>query len=272
VFDGRTYASADAKGDDEPIIGPALTVLGMTTNQTFFDGLTEASISDGFLNRFIFMTSSTEKKDIRPPRLDFRVEIPENVLRGLTDAMQTMEDLKATREVGKAATNKWRVPFVGDEQGAAYALWGDIFMWQHDPCWVGDKRDIRARAAENTLRLATLRAISSYAGRPAISESDIRWAWSVVYRSIMLVQQSIDTYMVASQAEALRRSVLDALDDAGTAGVPWSVLLRKRGVKGAEMRHIEEALRWLQETVEIVDLKSKSRPGRGSVFVRTNAK
>lgn len=272
VFDGRTYASADAKGDDEPIIGPALTVLGMTTAQTFFDGLTEASISDGFLNRFIFMTSSAERKDIRPPKLDFRVEIPESVLQGLSHATGVMEELLATRDQGKAATNKWRVPFVGGEQGEAYQLWGDIFLWQHDERWVGEKRDIRARAAENTLRLATLRAISSYASRPAIGVGDIKWAWAVVYSSIMLVQQSVDTHMVASQAEALRRSVLEAIESSGPSGIAWSSLLRRRGVKGAEMRQVKEALEWLMESKDIVDSRTQSRPGRGSVFGLNNAK
>lgn len=271
VFDGRTYASADAKGDDEPIVGPALTVLGMTTAQTFFEGLTEASISDGFLNRFVFMTSSTERKAIRPPRLDFRVDIPDQVLSGLSHATGVMEELVAGRDQGKAATNKWRVPFVGGEQGEAYQLWGDIFLWQHDERWVGDKRDIRARAAENTLRLATLRSISSYASRPAISVGDIKWAWAVVYSSIMLVQRSIETHMVASQAEALRRAVLEALEGAGGTGVAWSTLLRRRGVKGADMRQVKEALEWLIETREIVDMKARPRVGTGSVFVLNNA-
>ena len=270
-FDGRTYASADAKGDEEPILGPALTVLGMTTAQTFFDGLTEASISDGFLNRFIFMTTSTERKDIKPPKLDFRVDIPEDVLRGLSHATGMLEELVATREATKAATNKWRVPFVGGEQGEAYQLWGDIFLWQHDPAWTGEKRDIRARAAENTLRLATLRAISSYASRPAISVGDIKWAWGVVWRSIMYVQEGVATHMVASQAEGLRRAVLEALSDAGSKGLPYSKLLSRRGVRGSETRQIEEALKWLVEADEIVDLKGKSRPGRGSVFALNNA-
>lgn len=270
-FDGRTYASADAKGDEEPILGPALTVLGMTTAQTFFDGLTEASISDGFLNRFIFMTTSTERKDIRPPKLDFRVDIPEDVLRGLSHATAMLDELVATREATKAATNKWRVPFVGGEQGEAYQLWGDIFLWQHDPAWAGEKRDIRARAAENTLRLATLRAISSYASRPAISVGDIKWAWGVVWRSIMYVQEGVATHMVASQAEGLRRAVLEALGDAGGKGLPYSKLLSRRGVRGSETRQIEEALKWLAEADEIVDLKGKSRPGRGSVFALNNA-
>ncbi len=45
VFDGRIYASSETKKDDGPLVGPALTVLAMTTPSTLYAGLSAASVS-----------------------------------------------------------------------------------------------------------------------------------------------------------------------------------------------------------------------------------
>lgn len=261
VFDGRTYASADSKPNEEPIVGPALTVLGMTTFQTFYDGLTEASISDGFLNRFIFVSSEPRDKPIEPPKLHQSFEIPTRIVEGMAAAV---EHFPAREEANAAGINKWRVPFHGHEQGLAYQRWGEIFLWQHDLRWQSEQRDIRARAAENTLRLATLRAISRYAQSPAIDVSDVEWAWAIVYRSIRLVQQGIHMHMVASPAEGLRKAIVEALSD--TDDIAYSKLMTRKGVRGADTRQLEEALKWLVEAEEIVDTNARPKPGRGSRF------
>ncbi len=259
VFDGRTYASADAKGTDEPIEGPALTVLGMTTLDTLYAGLTEASISDGFLNRFVFVTAQDRGHQVTPPRLHQDFSIPAHIEKGVDSAVHAFAARRGDQK------DKWRVPFLGDEGGAAYKRWGEIFVWQFDPRWPSEKRDIRARAAENTLRLATLRAISKYAANPAITVEDIEWAWAVVYRSILLVQEGIRDHMSASPAETLRKSVLEALRDSSEP-VPYSKLLSRRGVRGSDTRQVEEALRWLLDAKEIVDLNAKPKAGAGSKF------
>jgi hypothetical protein len=76
--------------------------------------------------------------------------------------------------------------------------------------------------------------------------------------------------MAASPAEALRKAILAVLEDAPDRTVSYSALLRRNGVRGADLREVEGALQWLVETGDITDVKARPRPGRGSAF-RGNA-
>jgi len=88
VFDGRIYASAETKKDAEPIAGPALTVFGMTAAETLYAGLSEASISDGSLNRFLFV-SAPPATDVRPPKLRRESAVPRELVHALKVALET---------------------------------------------------------------------------------------------------------------------------------------------------------------------------------------
>lgn len=175
VFDGRIYASSETKKDDGPLIGPALTVLAMTTPSTLYAGLSAASVSDGFINRFVFVTGTRDEDGIRPPRLDVDLRPPAALVAPLQNAITGFP--KSSKP-----GSKFKVGFEGGEGGEAYKRWGEVFMWQHRPDWDEVYNDINGRAAENTIRLATIRAISRNAPSPAITLEDVEWAWAVVFR------------------------------------------------------------------------------------------
>lgn len=263
LFDGRIYASAEAKKDAEPIQGPALTVLGMTTAETLYEGLTEASISDGFLNRFLFVTTSGEDREIRPPKLKRESGVPADLVARLKLAVEQFPVPPGGGNI--QAARKWIVSMEGEEEGDAYALWSDIFVWQHDPRWRGDARHLVARSAENTIRLATVRAISRRPGSPFVSRDDILWAWGIVYRSIGIIREGVRKHMSGTPAEALRKAIVAAVATSG-GGLPYSKLMSKRGVSGANSMQLADAILWLVSSGEIVDINGRVKPGQGSKF------
>lgn len=259
-FDGRVYASAETKADDGPIKGPALTVLGMTTAETLYNGLSEASISDGFINRFVFATGSAPA-EIRPPDLAAETKPPPRLVDRLRAAVGAFP-----RVAGNVAAimEKATVPFAGGQQGNAYARWAEVFMWQHDQAWNNVERSINGRAAENTIRLATIRAISRDPAAPEVTVDDVEWGWAIVHASIEVVTTGAARHMSSSPAEALRKNVVAALAEASEQTLPLSVLMRRRGVSGAAGHELDDALRWLVDSGQIVDLTGQPRPGRGS--------
>lgn len=263
LFDGRIYASAEAKKDAEPIVGPALTVLGMTTAETLYAGLTEASISDGFLNRFLFVTTSGEDREIRPPKLKRESGVPADLVARLKLAVEQFPVPPGGGNM--QAARKWIVSMEGEEEGAAYALWSDIFVWQHDPRWKGDARHLVARSAENTIRLATVRAISRRPGSPFVTRDDVLWAWGIVYRSIGIIREGVSKHMSSTPAEALRKAVVEHVTASG-GGLPYSRLVTKRGVSGANSMQLTDAIQWLMDSGQIVDLNARKKPGAGSKF------
>lgn len=258
VFDGRIYASAETKKDDSPIKGPALTVLGMTTPETLYAGLSERSISDGFINRFVFVTG-TPPTDIAPPKLHRHNAPPETLVQALQAAVKNFP-----RPANMLGVGKIIVEFEGGEVGAAYKRWGDVFSWQHHEAWNETERNINGRAAENTVRLATIRAISRNPAKPIISAEDVEWGWAIVHASIELVASGAAKHMHASPAEALRKAIVAALREAKDYTLPLSKLMVRKGISGADMRELQQACLWLTQSGEVMDMSGRPMVGRGS--------
>lgn len=259
-FDGRIYASSETKKDDGPIKGPALTVLGMTTVDTLYAGLSEASIADGFLNRFLFITAMAPGGPPKPPRLHRDAKPPAALVEALRAAITAFP-------MGEGGNlSKATIPFEGGEEGDAYARWAEVFLWQHHADWSEARRNIQGRAAENTVRLATIRAISRKPSAPQISVADIEWAWAIVHQSIDLIAEGVARHLSDSPAEALRKNIVEALRSAPKGTLPYAHLMQRRGVKSADLRELEGAIQWLIEAGEITDTASRPRPGKGSRF------
>lgn len=122
VFDGRIYASAETKKDDGPLIGPALTVLAMTTPSTLYSGLSAASVSDGFINRFVFVTGTRDEAGIRPPRLDVDLRPPSGLVAALQEAITSFPK-------GPKIDAKYKVPFRGGRaRGGISALGASLYV------------------------------------------------------------------------------------------------------------------------------------------------
>ncbi|WEX07386.1 DNA-primase RepB domain-containing protein [Chelativorans sp. AA-79] len=255
VFHGRQYASADAKPDDSPIMGPALTVLGMTTPTTLYAGLSEDSLSDGMLSRFVFIEGQGPE-EIRPPRLNREVRIPRQLQVDLQRAVG--EFPKGDNPLG---INKVVIPFDGGEYGKAYNLWADIFRWQSNRGWNEREYNVNGRAAENTIRLASIRAVSRNPADPAITADDVSWGWGIVHRSIQIVTEGVDRHMSGSTVEALRKAVVRALEKSNDRTLPWSFLLQREGVSAARQDEVAEALSWLIDTGKVKELTGKAKPG-----------
>lgn len=254
-FHGRQYASDETKKDDSPIKGPALTVLGMTTPGTLYAGLSEDSLNDGFLSRFVFIEGHGPEV-ITPPGLNRESKLP----RGLKERLQSAST--GFPKSGNAFTiSKYVIPFDGGEDGDAYRLWADIFLWQNDKVWREREHHINGRAAENTIRLASIRAVSRNPLKPVVNVEDVSWGWAIVHRSIAIVAEGVDRHMSGSTVEALRKAVVRALEKAPDNTLPWSYVLQREGVSAARQDEVAEAIAWLIDTGKVMDLSGKSKPG-----------
>ncbi|WP_051321016.1 bifunctional DNA primase/polymerase [Rhizobium mesoamericanum] len=253
TFDGKAYASADAKKDDSPIDGPALTVLSMTTAETLAAGMSEESVSDGFMNRFIFVESQPHSADIRPPDLTADTAPPAALVHDLQKAVETFP-AKVVMP-GKSAKAKFRVPFDGGLGSDAHKAWNEVFLWQHAKAWTPTESMLRGRAAENTIRLATLRAISRNPWRPVVTVDDIRWGWTLVFRSISAMD-GIAARMVGSKQEECRNSIVAALQKA--KGVIYrSRLMRLADIKRHQMQDFTAAMAWLYASGAVMDISEE---------------
>ncbi|WP_040586118.1 DNA-primase RepB domain-containing protein, partial [Allomesorhizobium alhagi] len=263
VFHGRQYASDETKKDDSPLVGPALTILGMTTPTTLYAGLSDDSLNDGFLSRFVFIEGAGPE-EVTAPKLNRSVSLPKPLIASLKVAYEAFP--KPDRSATQLRAPKFQIPFEGDESGDAYKLWAEVFHWQHWKGWEPREYHVNGRAAENTVRLASIRAISRDPAKPLVMVEDVEWAWAIVHRSIAIITEGVERHMAGSIAESLRKAIVRALSQAKDKTLPWSQLLQREGVSHAEGDDVAKSIQWLIETGKVVDLSGRSKPGARASF------
>jgi hypothetical protein len=263
TFDGRQYASADSKKDDSPIEGPALTVLGMTTASTLYNGLSEDSLGGGFISRFVFIEGK-HSETIKVPSITRTKNVPSALVDRLREAITKFP--KPEGEGNLTALKKYIVPFADGEEGEAYKRYSEVFLWQQWKGWDQRQHNINARVAENTLRLATVRAISRDPIQPVVCTEDVEWGWAIVHHSLEVITSGIDRHMSGSIPEALRKAVKEALRNAKNQTLPWSFLLQREGISQAVKKDVVEAISWLIETDGVESLSGGKIPGPGQKF------
>lgn len=229
----------------EPIFNPTITIMGMSTPTEFYSGLTEANLSDGMIARMTIIAAS--KRPI--PREDREPVIPPKSL--VSEVKQWAASYPVSG--GDMTENNWRtstarpkifnVPWNSAE---AKARWREIEDWQlstidDDP----SKDGFVSRAAEQTLKLATLRAISRSADNPSVDVDDVEWGWSIVSQSLWGLDAGVEKFMVNGDFEKLCKSIVEAVEKNG-GKLPKSSLLRARGVT-KEPRLVTAALQHLAE-------------------------
>ena len=99
---------------------------------------------------------------------------------------------------------------------------------------------------------------------PIISVNDVEWGWAIVHASIQLVTSGAAKHMHASPAEALRKAIIAALREAKDYTLPLSKLMVRKGISGADMRELEQAILWLTQSGEVMDMSGRPLVGRGS--------
>lgn len=262
VFHGKQYASEASKIDNEPINGPALTVLGMTTGHALYKGLTEDSLSEGFISRFIFV-EGTSPTVFKAPSLE-RVESSPTALVG--EIQKALTDFPRAPGNYAGLFKKHVVKMMGGEPGDAYKRYAQVFEWEHWAGWSPRQRDTNGRASENTIRLATVRAISRCPSAPLITAEDIEWGWAIVHRSIQVATDGADHHMSGSAPEAMRKAILEALRQAKGHCLPWSQVLQREGVTKGSIKEVSEAMTWLIQAGDVATTHEGAKPGPRQSF------
>ncbi|MGX1786887.1 bifunctional DNA primase/polymerase [Bosea sp. NPDC055332] len=235
--------------DPEPLHCPTLTLMSVTTPTTFYDGLTEANLSDGFLNRMtvIHATEMPDRQEAEPimtapPSLVAAVKQAEEGARPSGFAGAAYRD---PNQRPKMAAVPWAT-----EEAKQRWLW--IEDWQIAQIEERSGHEgIVGRAAEQTQKFATLRALSRDGKAARVTLDDVEWGYAIVQRSIDCLDRGIAEFMSGSEFEAVMKSILAALRRAKGGVLARSVLLRQRGVSKVDTRTVNGALDRLVETGEV---------------------
>lgn len=249
IWSGKEHADPTRSAADDPVFYPTLSLLGMSTPTTFYAGLTEESLSDGFLAR---LTVVHVKK--RPVRNDFDgdSDAPPELVAAIKKSLSEMpvQGLAAANADNHAM--KPVIHKVEWDSDAAKRKWLDIEDWQIEQVEDhGAQVGLIGRTAEQTVKYATIRALSRNVARPRVTLEDIDWGYAIVQRSIDCLESGVEEYMSGSPFEELCKAILRALKSSKDGQMKHSAILRKKGVSIYDQRMVKSAYDRLQELGEI---------------------
>ncbi len=231
----------------EPVYNPTISILGMSTPTEFYAGLTESNLKDGVVARMTIAAPSR-----RPlSRKSREAPVPPRELVALVKAAAGQYPQQGGNLQGsnwRTSTNKPTLYTVPWESDAVRDKWAGIEDWQvgaidEDPA----KDGTVSRAAEQTLKMATIRAVSRSPAAPVVRDDDIDWGWAMVSHSLHAIEGGVDRFMTSSDFEKLRNAILGHLEASG-GSLALSLLLRKGVVKSNEPRRVEAALKQLAQS------------------------
>jgi hypothetical protein len=86
IWLGKMKGAVDKTHSTGPIHSPCMSILGVTTEGTFFKGVTEDNAKDGFLNRLTYFHIPAVKAS--RPCFGIKPSVPQEVLDAFSDAME----------------------------------------------------------------------------------------------------------------------------------------------------------------------------------------
>ncbi len=168
----------------EPIHSPALSIYGVSTHEEFFQNLEGGDVFNGFLNRFLILSTHSRVIE-RDPAAD-KMVVPQSVVDGMLDIYTSGNPLtRATSHASIADAPMIVVPWADKFAHGAYQALGErIERMEQDSVFF-------TRTAEMAQRLAVIRAIGIDPANPKVTLEDMDWGRDVaVWSAQRMIEES----------------------------------------------------------------------------------
>ncbi|WP_421730774.1 bifunctional DNA primase/polymerase [Brevundimonas sp.] len=229
--------------DMEPIWSPALSILGASTHDDFFKAIEAGDTDNGFLNRWLLF-STQERPAVHKPSADL-FEVPASITAGMLAIYGSGDPLsKATMHFGRCDRPDTVAQWEDGEDGA---LNREYLAWAEELDESSDAESFFARAAEQAIRLATIRAMGCDPTRPVIDRECFAWAKEVSMWCANRMLLDAREFMSENQTQSDRAKVVRAIRS--NSPISHRDLLRK--LTTFKTRELEEIVKGL-EAAELI--------------------
>lgn len=240
------WAQSGSRDKLKPIHSPSLAIYGMSVHDEFYAALQSADIANGFLNRFLILSTQAKPEEVEP-ELDEDI-IPQAIVEWMQFIGRTTYD---TRKPGRRADD-WTAEARLDWETADARL---VYRgFRKDIEGRGENAKLLSRVPEMAVRLATIRAIGrakpSNLTPPSVSLEDITWGCELATWSAERMINDADAYMVESEHQGRAQEVLRHIKEAPDCRLTHTQLSRKVKNKW-EARTLRSILQSLEEADQI---------------------
>ncbi|WP_374387135.1 bifunctional DNA primase/polymerase [Brevundimonas sp.] len=191
----------------DPVHAPALSLYGVSTHEEFFENLEGGDVFNGFLNRFLIV-STQQRVEEREPLAD-KMAVPAGVIDAMLAVYEAGNPLtRATSHSSIADAPMIVVPWEdgpGSHAHRAYmALSEKIGRMEQDQVFF-------TRTAEMAQRLAVIRAIGINPKAPRVTLEDMDWGAELAMWSARQVLEMAGSYMAETQHQGEAQRVMRVL-------------------------------------------------------------
>lgn len=237
------WAQSSSRDKLKPIHSPALSIYGMSVHEEFYEALQSADIANGFLNRFLILSTQRKPEEVEP-ELD-EDTVPTQLIDWLQRVAATSYD---SRRTPRKATDGWAAEIRLDWQSSEARLAYKAFRASLEDR--GQDQKLLSRVSEMAVRLATIRAIGRSGGAPGVSFEDITWGCELALWSADRMIADTQSYMVESEHQGRVQEVLRYLRAAKGGRLSLTDLSRKVRHK-YDSRVVRGILDSLQDTDQV---------------------
>jgi len=219
----------------EPIHSPALSIYGVSTHEEFFQNLEGGDVFNGFLNRFLILSTHSRVIE-RDPAAD-KMVVPQSVVDGMLDIYTAGNPLtRATSHSSIADAPMIVVPWADKFAHGAYQALGErIERMEQDSVFF-------TRTAEMAQRLAVIRAIGIDPANPKVTLEDMDWGRDVAVWSAERMLEEAGEYMVETVHQGEAQRLLRVLKGRGWMTFRAISQSLKNRLKSKELRDMLDGL------------------------------
>ena len=224
TFLGPEYAVPDKDGRKD-IKQPCLCIYGTTTPVMFWSSLKSANVADGSLARFMILKT----REDYPERNAGNVicQTPPELIAALHSVRDNGSlgggNIAGLTKDRTTALNPMVVP-LSNEAKEQFDTFSEQVVTKLRKIKSTIFSSIIARAWENAMKVALIRAVSANPPNPVIRKEDAEWAIGLVVFSINTLVKDVERHVADNQTEEYHKRLLEIVRKAGKKGISKTAL------------------------------------------------
>lgn len=183
------------------IHSPALSLYGVSTHEEFYASLQGADMHNGFLNRFLLISTDGRPGAVEPALDPF--DVPAGIEAGMRDLYLTGGPIAiATHHSSSAEKPARGVPWASESARQAWLAFDREIEARHD------ETPLLSRAVEMALRIATIVAVGRSSESPAVTAADFAFGRDLAMWSGERLLRETEAHVSDSDVQASSQFVL----------------------------------------------------------------
>jgi hypothetical protein len=228
---GSSYADPSLRKRVD-ICQPHFCIYGAGTQERFWEVIKSGAITDGFVPRFLLFAPDVAYPDLIPNPQPMRISqemiaaARQIACGGLLPGDGNLEAVMPTglRMTFDIAPDVRTVPWTVDGK-AEHERWrSGVREDRLQGAQTETERVLVGKWTEHAIKLAMIRAISRDPAEPEMTSADATWAWRLADHCITTMRDMAVRHVADNETEANVNKILNAIRDAGAAGIASNVL------------------------------------------------